>query len=193
MSPTQAMARCQNSVLRGRSVLQEEAAQKALLQCASSFSPFLESTGPGICTITLRGLSEFNLELLGLAERARNWGGRVIDRVGALQMQAQVGVAEDPDVALLAARQAPGMDACRTVRLRSLDQLHDPPILDLHPRVPAVRLGVVRTLHSLRAVVLRRERSRRKHGDLRTRRKCLAEGFLALEIGADVHGAPLPV
>src|SRR5690349_3587967 len=59
MTPTQAMARYQKIVLRARSPQQEDAAQKALLQCASTFSPFLESTAPGVCTINLRGLSEF--------------------------------------------------------------------------------------------------------------------------------------
>src|ERR1051325_4431627 len=59
MTPTQAMARYAKIVLRARSLLQEEAAQKALIQCAAGFSPFLESTAPGICTINLRGLSEF--------------------------------------------------------------------------------------------------------------------------------------
>src|SRR5258705_11340253 len=61
MTPTQAMARCQKIMLRARSPRQEEATQKALLQCASTFSPFLESTAPGVCTINLRGLSEFAL------------------------------------------------------------------------------------------------------------------------------------
>src|SRR3954470_21485302 len=93
MTPTQAMARCQKITLRARSILQEEAAQKALIQCASSFSPFLESTGPGVCTINLRGLSEFALSggqtilPLELSDRAHAWGNRVLTRIGMLQLR----------------------------------------------------------------------------------------------------------
>lgn len=106
MTPTQAMARCAKITLRPRSILQEEAAQKALLQCAAGFSPFLESTAPGICTINLRGLSQFGVLPLELSEHAQIWANRLLARVGALQLHAQVGLAHDPDVALLAARQA---------------------------------------------------------------------------------------
>jgi protein ImuB len=112
MTPTQAMARCQKVVLRARLPRQEAAAQKALLQCASTFSPFLESTAPGVCTINLRGLSEFaakdgQTELpLELLDRAHAWANRVLARVGGLQLSAQIGLASDPDVARLAAQQA---------------------------------------------------------------------------------------
>ncbi|HEY6228176.1 MAG TPA: DNA polymerase Y family protein, partial [Verrucomicrobiae bacterium] len=112
MTPTQAMARCQKIILRARSPHQEDAAQKALLQCASTFSPFLESTAPGVCTINLRGLSEFALpsgqtELpLELSDRAHAWANRVLTRVSGLQLHSQIGLAADPDVARLAAQQA---------------------------------------------------------------------------------------
>ena len=112
MTPTQAMARCPQIALRSRAPIQEGAARQALLQCASAFSPFLESTAPGLCTLNLRGLSEFALasgqtELpLELSDRAYAWASRVIARVGDLQMNAQVGLAADPDVARLAAQQA---------------------------------------------------------------------------------------
>jgi protein ImuB len=111
MTPTQAMARCQKIILRAHSPQQEDAAQKALLQCASTSSPFLESTAPGVCTINLRGLSEFALpsgqtELpLELSERAHAWANRVLTRVSGLQLNAQIGLAGDPDVARLAAQQ----------------------------------------------------------------------------------------
>ena len=39
LTPTQAMARCQKIILRARSPQQEDATQKALVQCASTFSP----------------------------------------------------------------------------------------------------------------------------------------------------------
>jgi protein ImuB len=111
MTPTQAMARCQKIILRARSPQQEDATQKALVQCASTFSPFLESTAPGVSTINLRGLSEFALNGQGtlpleLSDRAHAWANRVLARVSGLQLNCQIGLAADPDVARLAAQQA---------------------------------------------------------------------------------------
>jgi len=112
MTPTQAMARCQKIAMRARSTIQEEAAQNALLQCAAGFSPFLEATAPGVCTINLRGLSEFAIHAgenelpLEMSDRAHAWANRVLGRIAALQLGAQIGLAGDPDVARLAAQQA---------------------------------------------------------------------------------------
>jgi len=112
MTPTQAMARCQKIVLRARSPHQEEASQKALLQCASTFSPFVESTATGVCTMNLRGLSEFAWSNgqttlpLELSDRAHAWANRVLARVSGLQLNCQIGLSADPDVARLGAQQA---------------------------------------------------------------------------------------
>lgn len=104
MTPTQAMARCSRIILRSRSNAQEESAQTALIQTAAGFSPFLEATAPGVITINLRGLSEFQE---GSSEAAQqSWARRVIERVAQLQMRAQIGIAYDPDVAFLAAAHA---------------------------------------------------------------------------------------
>jgi protein ImuB len=106
------MARCQKIILRARSPHQEDSTQKALVQCASTFSPFLESTAPGVCTINLRGLSEFALPNgqttlpLELSDRAHAWANRVLARVSGLKLNSQIGLAADPDVARLAANQA---------------------------------------------------------------------------------------
>lgn len=121
MTPTQALARCQKIALRVRSRRQEEATQKALVQCASTFSPFLESTALGVCTINLRGLSEFALPNgqttlpLELADRAHAWANRVLARVSGLQLNSQIGLAADPDVARLAAQQANPIQFVRNV------------------------------------------------------------------------------
>src|SRR5438132_6480781 len=56
LTPSQAMARCENLVIRPRSTLQEIAAAEVLLQTACAFSPHIESTAPGICTMDLKGL-----------------------------------------------------------------------------------------------------------------------------------------
>src|SRR4051794_35016651 len=54
LTATQAMARCGQVLLRPRSLRQEAAATNALLQCAYAFSPHLENTAPGVCTLDLR-------------------------------------------------------------------------------------------------------------------------------------------
>src|SRR5262245_12823333 len=56
MSASQAMARCAELVIKSRSRAQEQSATEVLIQTAYAFSPFIESTAPGICTMDLRGL-----------------------------------------------------------------------------------------------------------------------------------------
>ena len=53
----QAMARCHELVLKMRSVSAEQSATDILLQTAYAFSPNIENTAPGVCTIDLRGLN----------------------------------------------------------------------------------------------------------------------------------------
>jgi len=52
----QARARCRELLLKPRSLSSEEAATEILLQAAYAFSPNLEHTASGVCTIDLRGL-----------------------------------------------------------------------------------------------------------------------------------------
>jgi protein ImuB len=159
MTPTQAMARFQKISLRARSPHQEDAAQKALLQCASTFSPFLESTAPGVCTINLRGLSEFALpsghgELpLEISDRAHAWANRVLTRVSGLQLNSQIGLAGDPDVARLAAQQAqPILFVHNVVEFLNTVPLHasglPPEILQVVSRWGLNTIGQLRDLGS---------------------------------------------
>lgn len=97
MMPTQALARCARLQIKNRSASQEKAATEALLQCAYSFSPSIESTADGVCTVDLAGLS--NLQFDELASEMRQ-------RLASLHLPAQIGVAENPWLALLAARAA---------------------------------------------------------------------------------------
>jgi protein ImuB len=55
MTSTQAMARCRQIVIKSRSVAQETAATDTLLQSSYLFSPYVEATAPGICTLDLKG------------------------------------------------------------------------------------------------------------------------------------------
>ncbi len=56
LSAPQAMARCRELLLKPRSLCAEQSATDILLQTAYAFSPHLEHTAPGACTIDLRGL-----------------------------------------------------------------------------------------------------------------------------------------
>ena len=51
MSPSQALARCLQVVIRTRARAQENVIDDILLQHSFMLSPFVEATGPGICTV----------------------------------------------------------------------------------------------------------------------------------------------
>jgi protein ImuB len=97
MTSTQALARCMRLQIKPRCEAQEKAATDALLQCACSFSPHIESTADGVCTLDLAGLT--NLQYAELA-------GEMVQRLAMLRLPGQVGIAENPWLALLAARAA---------------------------------------------------------------------------------------
>ena len=97
MSPTQAMARSTLVQIKPRCPAQEKAATDALLQCAYSFSPNIESTADGVCTLDLAGLP--NLDHTALANE-------MVQRLATLHLPAQVGIGRNPWLALLAARAA---------------------------------------------------------------------------------------
>ena len=101
MTATQALARCPQIVIQGRSPGAEASTHEAFLQCVFVFSPFVESTGQGICTLDLRGLpiarNTASSELAG-------WSLKFIEAAALLHLRAQVGIARTPDLAWLAAR-----------------------------------------------------------------------------------------
>jgi protein ImuB len=95
LTPTQAVARCRDIIIKTRSLAQELTAGETLLQCAYTFSPAVEATAPGICTLDLKGLMHSFDEA---------FGRKVIDALVQFHLRAQVGVAENPGLALNAAR-----------------------------------------------------------------------------------------
>ncbi len=56
LTAPQAMARCSELILKCRSPAVEQEAANILLQTAYAFTPHIENTGPGVCTLDLRGL-----------------------------------------------------------------------------------------------------------------------------------------
>ena len=95
MTPTQAMARCANLHLLHGNPGQERSAQEALLQIAASLSPFVEATATGVVTVELppeRPVLEKHLL------------DKCIEPLLSVGLDVRIGVATNPDLALLAAR-----------------------------------------------------------------------------------------
>jgi error-prone DNA polymerase len=100
LTAPQAQARCRELVLRSRLQAAEQSGTEVLLQTAYAFSPNIEHTAPGVCTIDLRGL-RFD-ENSGI----QKWAASIIAVFRELGLEAQVGVACTSNIALLAARSA---------------------------------------------------------------------------------------
>lgn len=96
MSSSQALARCSSLRLLTRAPAQEAIVAETLLESAFSCSPWVEATADGVCTFELRGNRPLNADFLT----------RVVALLGRLDLQARIGVAASPDLALLAAHAA---------------------------------------------------------------------------------------
>ncbi len=101
LTPTQALARCRDVVIRHRSPAHERSATDALLQGAYGFSPHLENTAPGLATLDLRGLSELKN---AAPEALARWATRLRDCLAVFQLRARIGIAPTPNLARHAAR-----------------------------------------------------------------------------------------
>src|SRR5579872_480814 len=93
---------CSEVALRPRSPLHESSAHAALLDCAQSFSPCVEDSASDTVLIDLAGMESL-LGSLPQISRA------IAARATTLGLEANVAVASNPDVALLAARGFPGV------------------------------------------------------------------------------------
>jgi protein ImuB len=136
LTSTQAAARCADVILRSRSPAQEQAARDILLQCAYGFSPAIEDTADGVCSLDLKGLSfaadlenpQESIRRLAAAE-IRRWGEKIIDSLFQLQLRAQAGAAKTPRLAWLAAKSA---QPFRLV-LNADEFVSDLPVAELEP------------------------------------------------------------
>ena len=99
MTAPQGQARCSRIRLLTRAPVQERIAQDILLQWNANITPNIESTRSGVCTVNLRGTSYDK----GLEER---WAHACIKALTSLQLRPQIGIANTPDLALLAAQSA---------------------------------------------------------------------------------------
>ncbi len=93
---------CGELMLRKRLPAQEESGQAALLDCAYSFSPRVESTSAGIVTVDVTGTES----LFGTPQEI---GRELLDRSKCNGFDVHIGIAANADTALHAAYGWPGI------------------------------------------------------------------------------------
>ena len=101
LTASQAMARCTGLIIKPRSPAQEDSATEVLLQTAYAFSPNIESTAPGLCTMELKGMAFGSHQ-----DAIEPWAQKIIEVLAQFHLAAKVGLAVTPELALLAARAA---------------------------------------------------------------------------------------
>jgi protein ImuB len=92
MTASQGLARSLDLVVKTRTSAQEKQIEEIVLHFAFTLAPYVEATGPGLCTIQFTTRKN-------LAPNV--W--RVVEVLGELEVSAQAGIAETPDTSLLAA------------------------------------------------------------------------------------------
>jgi nucleotidyltransferase/DNA polymerase involved in DNA repair len=95
MTPSQALARCLQVIIKVRSGSQEKSIQETLLHYAFTLSPFVEATGPGVCTVQFTDNRNLSEKL-----------SRVIEQLAECDIAAQGAIAPTPDTTVLAAHLA---------------------------------------------------------------------------------------
>ena len=94
MSSSAALARCPQLQFTSTTPNTEKHTQSTLLQISRNLSPFVESTALGICTADLRSVFQEDLHFV-LKE--------IIRALKSLNLHARAGLANDPDIARIAA------------------------------------------------------------------------------------------
>ncbi|HZR05576.1 MAG TPA: hypothetical protein VFA61_07085 [Candidatus Udaeobacter sp.] len=95
MTPSQALARSLQIVIKVRARTQEKSIQEMLLHYAFTLSPFVEATAPGICTVQFTDHRHLKAKVAHL-----------IDQFAECEIWAQAGIAPTPDTSFLAAHLA---------------------------------------------------------------------------------------
>ena len=148
MTATQGQARCGELQVLYRSSEDEKTAEAMLLDRIDLWTPDFEATAPGVCT----------LDLLGNGEARRSperLGKKMVRPFAEHGLQAQVGFASHPGVALLAARQAAPVLVVGAVGMEEVAFLNQLPVQALMPSADlqeVLRLWGVSTLGQLRAL-----------------------------------------
>lgn len=92
MTPSQALARFLQVIIKVRAHMQEKSIQEILLHYAFTLSPFVEATAPGVCTVQFADNRNLVAKL-----------SRVIEQLDKSEIIAQAGIARTPDTSFLAA------------------------------------------------------------------------------------------
>ncbi len=95
MTPSQGLARCLQLIVKTRRPSQEKLLDEVVLQHAFTLAPYVEATGPGVCTVQFT-------DQRNLAEKVE----RVIENLADSEIFAQAGIADAPDTSFLAAHLA---------------------------------------------------------------------------------------
>ena len=95
MTPSQALARSLEVVIKVRTRRQEKSIQEMLLHFAFTLSPFVEATAPGVCTIQFTDNRDLTAKL-----------SHVIEQFAECKITARAGIASTPDASVLAAHLA---------------------------------------------------------------------------------------
>jgi len=95
MTPSQALARYLQIIIKARERAQEKSIEEILLHFAFTLSPFVEATAPGISTIQFTNHRDLTAKV-----------SRVIKQLADCEIIAQAGIAPTPDTSLLIAHLA---------------------------------------------------------------------------------------
>jgi protein ImuB len=95
MTPSQALARSLQVVVKVRAVTQEKSIQEILLHHAFTLTPFVEDTAPGICTLQFKDRRNSHEKMC-----------RVIEQLRECEIHAQAAIAPTPDTSFLATHMA---------------------------------------------------------------------------------------
>src|ERR1700730_1818177 len=124
MSTSQALARAPELALYKRSPSNEQHLQNTLLQLVSRYSPWIENSAPGICTLDLKGKR---------IRKHQPWLRDLLTQLRSIGLKAQAGLGLNPEIALQAAKIADPileiLEDCHLLQSLGLESLAPSPFL----------------------------------------------------------------
>jgi protein ImuB len=124
MSTSQAIARAGQLVLYRRSLSAEKQLQETLLQLVYRYSPLIENSAPGICTLDLKGKR---------VQKHQPWLRELLMQLRGIGFKAQAGIGPNPEIALQAAKIADPIleisEDCTLLQSLALESLNPSPFL----------------------------------------------------------------
>jgi impB/mucB/samB family len=106
MTPSQALARSLQVVIKVRARAQEKSIHEILLHYAFTLSPFVEATAPGVCTVQFTTWHRHPADKRLAASQCYDHVVHVIEQLAECEIWAQAGIAVTPDTGFLAAHLA---------------------------------------------------------------------------------------